>query len=357
MLFLKLSIGIFYVLLLAGGASQSFAETDRLKVAIVGDTGIGERAYHPGFVAVQQAMVEQQPDLMIHLGDFAYQPQLFPSTCDPKYIKEIKETLVNPFPKRLFVAGDNDLDPHKWKPMASGCWKDIAPMNGSMDREASGDSSPREREGVLSMGPVLFGVIDGYPWENPALWLQPQIDGARAKGQWVILAHHEPALTTAWFLDKQEKELKQIGELAPDLVLSGHQHSYERFHPLRLQGDSLIAHKENAPVYRQGVGVTHIVSGGGGATFKPFADLQQNAKRSAPPEVFQALAKRALMNHFIILEITKEKIEGTTYQVCPDEGGGNPRWKPRKDFWKEIRLECDGKTPGTYVFDRFEIKR
>ncbi|QPJ64965.1 MAG: hypothetical protein G3M78_06020 [Candidatus Nitrohelix vancouverensis] len=349
---LKFSIGICCVLLLSGGASQSFAETDRLKVAIVGDTGIGERAYHPGFVAVQKAMVEQKPDLLIHLGDFAYQPDLFPSTCDSKYIKEIKETLVDPFPERLFVAGDNDLDPHKWKPKASGCWKDIAAMGDSLERNA-----PREREGLLSIGPVLFGLIDGYPWENPEAWLKPHIDRARAKGQWVILAHHEPALTTAWFLDKQEKELKQIGALAADLVLSGHQHSYERFHPLSLQGDSLIAHKENAPVYPQGVGAMHIVSGGGGATFKPFADMQGHPERSAPPEVFQALAKRALMNHFIILEITKEKIEGTTYQVCTDEGDGNPRWKPRKDFWKEIRLDCDGKTPGTYAFDRFDIKR
>ena len=33
----------------------------------------------------------------------------------------------------------------------------------------------------------------------------------------------------------------------------------------------------------------HIVSGGGGAYLRPFADLQKNEKRSAPKDVFHAL--------------------------------------------------------------------
>jgi hypothetical protein len=74
------------------------------RVAIVGDTGIGERAYRPGFLAVQKALRESAPDLLLHLGDFVYQPELFPSACNPKYIREVKETLVDPFPARLFVG-------------------------------------------------------------------------------------------------------------------------------------------------------------------------------------------------------------------------------------------------------------
>ena len=53
--------------------------------------------------------------------------------------------------------------------------------------------------------------------------------------------------------------------------------------------------------YLKGDGTIFVVSGGGGAYLKPFADQQGYKKRTAPKAVFDALAKRALMNHFLIL--------------------------------------------------------
>ena len=99
-----------------------FPQSTTTRIAIVGDTGTGERAYAPGFSAVQNAMRDKMPDALLHLGDFVYQPELFPDSCPDRYIEEIKKTLVAPYLLRLFVAGDNDLPPEKWKPKASGCW-------------------------------------------------------------------------------------------------------------------------------------------------------------------------------------------------------------------------------------------
>ena len=96
-------------------------EAESIKVVVVGDTGIGERAFHPGFEAVQKAMRKEHAAAILHLGDFVYQPEMLPDNCPEKYIHEIKETLVQPYSVRIFVAGDNDLPPHKWKPKASGC--------------------------------------------------------------------------------------------------------------------------------------------------------------------------------------------------------------------------------------------
>ncbi|PIQ99310.1 MAG: hypothetical protein COV66_12065 [Nitrospinae bacterium CG11_big_fil_rev_8_21_14_0_20_45_15] len=334
---------------------------EAFRVAIVGDTGIGERAYRPGFLAVQKALRESTPDLLLHLGDFVYQPEFFPSACNPKYIREVKETLVDPFPARLFVAGDNDFPPIKWKPKASGCWEGIAPMGTAFDASSAPApvAKPRKLEGTLTFGPVLFAVVNNYPWKDPRSWLEPRIRRAREQGKWIVLAYHEPAVTTAWFVDKRKTALKEIQDLKPDLTFSGNQHSYERFYPLTgpQEDGSFSVVKENT--YRQGQGTTHIVSGGGGAFLKPFADMQKNAERSAPAEIFDALAKRALMNHFVILDITPEKIVGTTYRVCPGNSTGeaNPRWRPQKKFWQDIRLECDGKAQGVESFDRFEIVR
>ena len=183
---------------------------------------------------------------------------------------------------------------------------------------------------------------------------------AKKRGLWIIVALHAPALTTAWYLDKRDTVLRQVNALQPDLVFSGNQHSYERFHPLGVPrpGEELPVKKSQSSRYQRGEGTIHIVSGGGGATFKPFADQQGKKSRTAPKDVFNALAKRALMNHFIFLEVSSRVLKGTTYRVCPAKeqaGEMNPRWKAHKSFWDDIVLECDGKPEGVAEFDRFEI--
>ena len=326
------------------------------RITIVGDTGTGERAYPTGFSAVQKAMRETKPDALLHLGDFVYQPEMFPDTCPDRYIEEIKKTLVEPYPLRLFVTGDNDLPAHKFKPKASGCWDKIDPLDSGFDNP----KTPRTFEGTRIVGNALIGVILSFPWKDPTEWLKPRIQEARENGLWVILAFHEPAITTAWYLNKRDTLLKQLNALKPDVVLAGHQHSYERFHPLSLgQDNAFKIAKSETGKYQSGDGTIHIVSGGGGATFKPFADMQKNEEHTAPKDVFDALAKRALMNHFITLDISRDTLKGTVWRVCgkgdPDDKS-NPRWRSRKDFWKSITLECDGKPEGVAVYEEFEIK-
>ena len=333
-----------------------------LRVAVVGDTGIGERAFHWGFLAVQKAIRENHPDVLLHLGDFVYQPQWLPASCLRKYIEEIRETLVDPFAFRLFVPGDNDLPPTVDKPKASGCWGQIDPLDSPFDEAAPGDGESSRFEGSKTIGNAFFAILNTHPWKDPTPWLAPRIRAAKEKGLWVIVALHEPAVTTAWYLDKKETVLKQINGLEPDLVFSGNQHSYERFDPLGIpeKGEDLPVRKSATSQYRRGEGSIHIISGGGGAAFKPFADQQGNEEHSAPEDVFNALAERALMNHFILLKISEGMLRGATYRVCPGkelEGESNPRWRPEDPMWNSIPLECDGKPAGVAEFDRFEIAK
>ena len=343
-----------------GALAQNQPEDTLLKVAVVGDTGIGERAFHPGFLAVQRAMREKHPDLLLHLGDFVYQPEKFPETCPQKYIREIRTTLVAPYPYRLFVPGDNDLPPKLKKPKASGCWEHIDPMDTPFDEVTPQGPKPGNFEGSKIIGNAFFAVLSSSPWQDPTPWLKPRIEDAKRRGLWIVLAVHEPAITTAWFLDKRNTELKQINALGPDLVLSGNQHSYERFYALGIPGPGGELPVKKSSVYQRGDGAIHLISGGGGATFKPFADMQGKKKRTAPKEVFDALKVRALMNHFVWLEITAQSLKATTYRVCAGkevETKKNPRWKPDKSVWKKIRLECEGEPAGAEEFDRFEIQK
>jgi hypothetical protein len=155
--------------------------------------------------------------------------------------------------------------------------------------------------------------------------------------------------------------LKQLTALKPDLVFAGNQHSYERFHQIgtpKLDGSIPFVLSKSGD-YLKGDGTIFVVSGGGGATFKPFADQQGFKKRTAPKAVFDALATRALMNHFLILEIGQEKLQATTYRVCLEKNTKdkkNPRWKPDKPIWDSITLECEGQKPGVTAFDQFQIQ-
>lgn len=336
-------------------------EAESIKVVVVGDTGIGERAFHPGFEAVQNAMRQEKADVILHLGDFVYQPEKFPKTCNPKYIGEIKKTLVQPYAVRIFVAGDNDLPPKTWKPKASGCWEKIAPMATPFDTLPAEGPRPGKREGVMHLETALFVVLDAYDWHDPAPWLKPLMRAARHKGLWIIFALHEPALTTAWYKEKRQTILKQINALGPDLVFAGNQHSYERFYPMGIPRENGALPVIKKSKYAQGAGTAHVVAGGGGATFKPFADQQGHGKRTAPDAVFDALAKRALMFHYLTLDISHDTLNVKTFRVCPARPTPgekqNPRWHADDAMWNNIPLACDGKKAGVTVFDQFEITR
>ena len=220
---------------------------------------------------------------------------------------------------------------------------------------------PEKREGVMNLETALFVVLNVYEWSDPTSWLRPVMKEARRKGLWVIFALHEPALTTAWYKEKRQTVLKQINTLEPDLVFAGNQHSYERFFPMGvpLKNGTLPVIKKSK--YKKGAGVTHFVAGGGGALFKPFADQQNHPKRSAPETVLDAVAKRALMFHYITLDISHDVLKATTHRVCPPPSIApekqNPRWHADDPMWENIVLECDGKETGVTTFEKVEIHR
>ena len=210
-LLISLVLISFAVYAVAGPAIKSYNDT--LRVGVVGDTGVGERAYHPGFIAVARALKKHRPNLLLHLGDFVYQPKIFPQTCPERYLREIRKTLVAPFQFKLFVAGDNDLPPNRKKPKASGCWKKIDAMGSDFDSYSTPTHEPRTYEGTMTIGNSFFAILNTYPWKDPKLWLAPRIKKAKNQGLWTIIALHEPAITTAWYHEKRDTVLKQLTEL------------------------------------------------------------------------------------------------------------------------------------------------
>ena len=339
-----------------------------LKIAVIGDTGIGDRSFNPGFIKAMEKIRELKPDVLLHAGDFIYRPKGDQKTCDA-YQKEVEASLVKGFPHKLFAMGDNDVENsvNLRKGFSSeGCWDYLLSLDDPFDPIPDGDPRPGALEGFKKIDNVLIAILDTNNWKNPGDWLVPRLLEI-GRDDWTIFVLHEPILSVAWYNPGFENSdnIRAVNRLKPDLVFSGHHHGYQRFFPTGLPesdgGLDVSKRKDVSATFDRGEGSIHIVTGGGGALLRPFADDQVGgrAKRHKPPKyIRKAVAIKAVMNHFVMLEISSDKIVGKTYRVCPQNAKGDPRWRPDDaDIWRNTKLACEGVTEEFSIFDEFEIEK
>ena len=99
----------------------------------------------------------------------------------------------------------------------------------------------------LRMGDTRYTYRPGSPHRT---WLVRRIDSARAAGiPWVIVGLHYPCITVGAThgCDSGEEVLNLLVAKNVDLVLTGHNHIYERSKQLRLNGSTCPALHEDAP--------------------------------------------------------------------------------------------------------------
>lgn len=353
--------------------ANAACETAACRIVVVGDMGIGDDAFTAGFEAVQQAMVLEKPDLVLYAGDYIYTKTSCldnPSAAtEPPFLAAVREKLVTPFNGQVvFAVGDNDrpAGDSSWANAARSCWQTIS----GLSRKMTVPAGAAETEGLIDDLPgVLVAVLDSdalAPERTGDLaWLQEPIKQAKAAGKWVLVLVHAPVVTTAWYSKPCCASLKPLQDMGVDLVFSGHQHSFERTHQLQIVSDHIVPVPPSKggiyqPVfYPAGNGVVYVVAGGGGALLRPFADQQTSAppEKVAPPEIQQAIAKRAIMNHYMRVDLSASVARVTTMRVC---AVGEPRWRPTDaKVWPggAAMLECHEKPAGVSPSDRFDIKR
>lgn len=225
-------------------------------IGVIGDSGIGSDAQHD----VARELAGMAPDLALHTGDVVYH---FGSLCEYQrgYFDPYEDLL--PYVPIYPAIGNHELD--------TG---DGAPYLRIFDLPA--DSGGEERFYSFDYGPVHVVALDSerYHAGDPAAvetqraWLEADL--AAAARPWAIVLLHRPLYTTS----EGNDEPKLRADLAPifarygvDLVLSGHVHAYERFHPL--------------------AGVTYVVTGGGGAALHD--DLHSDPMVAASAVAYHAL--------------------------------------------------------------------
>jgi len=250
-----------------------------LRIGVIGDAGFGDQVTY----ALAEEMAGYDLDFVLHTGDVVYR---IGENADPYEAYALKWYLpFAPLLRRMpvyTVVGNHDVEPAAlWQ--GSPFYYQVFPPFTDPRFEPS-DNEGHNQWYAFAYGDVQFVLLDtqtffgeGGRAEQDA-WLQERLSDPRFA--LTIPVFHVPPYTSGLHgsdgLAVRSAWCPQFIEAGVPLVLSGHDHNYER-----LTAD----------------GVTYIVSGGGSAVLYSLTALLPES---------QFFAKE---HHFVLLEITDNQIE------------------------------------------------
>lgn len=224
-----------------------------------GDSGAGNSDQR----SVMDQMLTVPFDFMVHLGDLAYDSGR-PSELDANYFR-VYAPILRSFPAYA-VAGNHDYGTDDAMPLRQAF---VLPQNGG--------EAGRERWYSFDRGDVHFVALDTERMgAEQAAWLDQDLNENQLP--WKIVIGHRPPFSSGEHGDDAEYQRLFVPILRShgvDLVLSGHEHDYERFNPID--------------------GVVYVVSGGGG-----------RGTRSVGAGRMTAFSEAVL--HFVYVEVTRSML-------------------------------------------------
>lgn len=208
-----------------------------------GDTGDGG----PDQYRVARLLPEYQVDLIVHTGDLVYSVGAAEDYIEHFYRPYAGLLARVPFYPTL---GNHDYMTAEGQPFVD-----------AFDLPRNGPRPDRpEREYWFDYGDVRFVALDSnIDGEELGRVIAPWLDGvlADAGNRWKVVYFHEPVYTSGRYIPSEKIELTVlpiIEKHGVQLVLTGHNHGYERTHPVRAGGAAL-----------DGRGSVHVTTAGGGA--------------------------------------------------------------------------------------------
>lgn len=199
-----------------------------LRIAVAGDVGYANDRVERTARAIAAAGATDPYDVLLLLGDNVY------PTGDPA---RLQETVFTPFgpvldagAELVAILGNHDV------------------KEGNADAHVAALGMPG-RWYARTFGDVTLVGLDSTDPENPAqrAWLEATL--AAASTPWKIVAVHHPPYSAGYqgsSLDARSAFSPLFERYGVQLVLSGHEHDYQRFRPVG--------------------GVTYVVSGGAADT-------------------------------------------------------------------------------------------
>lgn len=265
---------------------------DPLRVAVVGDMGLRPEA--DGAVI---AMLAAGVDLVLHAGDVSY-AEGNQATWNAWF--EMVEPVAASAPWMVAIGNHEASVLGATRPVPN-------PPEQAYYRQRFAFPG-NELWYSFDVGPIHVVALDTFSEMEVS---QAQLDwlandlAAAADAPWIIAFLHEPPYSSNDAHGSKERAqqfspLLEAGDV--DLVLSAHDHAYERTFPLR-GGEVTVRTNETTA----GDGIVYLVSGGGGE------ELYETWEEPQP----DWSAAREALHHIVLLEITPTRLAG---RVVPTTG-------------------------------------
>jgi len=156
--------------------------------------------------------------------------------------------------------GQNDITRGLWYAITVGSVRVIFLANDDVCLQDGGDS-----------------YVNGYSGGAQASWLEDELRTSRADRDidWIVVCMHQVAISTADQFNGADLGIRQqwlplFDQYGVDLVVCGHEHHYERSHPIRGQQTNAtltpIPVSSRTDVIDTTQGTVHMVIGGGGTS-------------------------------------------------------------------------------------------
>jgi uncharacterized protein (TIGR03382 family) len=303
--------------------------TRRVHFAAVGDFGTGGNAQQE----VAASMLSHQPELFIAMGDNAYASGTEAELQNNLFIPMADLLAKVPF---FAVAGNHEYVTNQSQPYLDNLYLPTSPSGG--ERYYSFDWGHVHFVGLDSSCAIGLASKERCTLAAQKAWLEKDL--AASQADWKVVFFHHPA----WSSGAHGSQLVMRREFGPlferygvDLVLTGHDHNYERTRPM--VGDSVAAAGQR--------GVPYLVVGGGGAALRSLS-------KAAP-------AWSAVRNNkdFGFLDVTVEEGTLTAKLVTPNGKNADsftltkqlaPREKPQPSQLSVIVEGQQGVAPHQALF-------
>ena len=225
------------------------------RLAGIGDLGTGTA----GTASVAALVSALDPDALVTVGDNVYEPATYDDVVGAYYHEWVGAYAgahgAGAATNRFFPAvGNHDL--YTWDGHDGVTdYLDFFTLPGA--GMASGAPSGTERYYDVRWGPVHLFVLDGNPEDTPTStqgqWLRAGLQGSDLPFQ--VVAVHQSPFSSSPYHGSTARLQWRFEQWGADLVLSGHDHDYER-----------IERDDD----HDGRPLTYTVNGLGGAGFYPF---------------------------------------------------------------------------------------